>query len=348
MLKRLVNEAVFPLTIKNLGPLLIKSGYAEVSVSGCEMEPVQTYRNGQLEPYIPGSSLKGVLRNHFEKIAHTLSNKSGVVCDPFYKPNITGEKNSTIACERYEEISCGNKFNLLKREKSGKYKNSDPIKPSNESEYAYKNSCPACRLFGSTFFIGRFNIADGYLKAGSKAYVKKRDLVGIDRLTGGASHGAKFDLTAVCAGAEFETKIYLRNFECWQLGAVFILLEDMKDEHIRLGYGTTRGFGNITCKFDQASISKIGRVNEDQKVIAGLGKILGDGSYGTFEDDFLTLDMLPKTEVKGIRSVWEFDEDNYIDDLKNSAITEFVNRIEGWPAHKDMQWDPERWSVAHE
>ena len=36
MLKRLVNEAVFPLTIKNRGPLLIKSGYAEVS--GCDME----------------------------------------------------------------------------------------------------------------------------------------------------------------------------------------------------------------------------------------------------------------------------------------------------------------------
>ncbi|NLA06721.1 MAG: CRISPR-associated protein, partial [Firmicutes bacterium] len=71
MLKRLVNEASFPFTIKNLGPLLIKSGYAEVS--GYDMEPVQTYRNGKLEYYIPGSSLKGVLRSHFERIARTIN-----------------------------------------------------------------------------------------------------------------------------------------------------------------------------------------------------------------------------------------------------------------------------------
>lgn len=344
MLKRLVNEAVFPLTIKNRGPLLIKSGYAEVS--GCDMEPVQTYRNGKLECYIPGSSLKGVLRNHFEKIVRTLNDKAGVVCDPFQKPNFTGGKGVPISCERYEEVNCGNKFQLLKKEKSGNYKNRNPINPSNENEYVYENSCPACRLFGSTFFIGRFSIADGYLKPGSNAVPKKRDLVGIDRLTGGASGGAKFDLTAVCAGAEFETKIYLRNFECWQLGAVFILLEDMKDKYIRLGYGTTRGFGDITCNFDQVSITRIGRVNKDQKKIAGLGKILGDGSYGTFEDDFLTLNSLPEPEVKGIRTVWRFDKDNFIESLKSAAAAEFVKRTEGWPDHQEMQWDPERWECC--
>jgi CRISPR-associated RAMP protein (TIGR02581 family) len=346
MLKRLVNEAVFPLTIENLGPLLIKSGYAEVS--GCDMEPVQTYRNGQLECYIPGSSLKGVLRNHFEKIARTLNNKAGVVCDPFHKPNFSGGNGTPITCERYEEVSCGNKFQLLKKEKSANYKNLDPINPVDENKYVYENSCPACRLFGSTFFIGRFCITDGYLRHGSKVNLKKRDLVGIDRLTGGAYSGAKFDLKAVSAGAEFETKIYLRNFECWQLGAVFILLDDMKEKHIRLGYGTTRGFGEITCDFDQVSISRIGRFNKDQKEIAGLGKILEDGSYGTFIDDFLTLDSMPEPEVKGIRTVWGFDKNSYIEDLKSVAAAEFVKRIESWPDHKEMQWDHKRWSVADE
>ena len=103
-----------------------------------------------------------------------------------------------------------------------------------------------------------------------KADFKKRDLVGIDRLTGGAADRAKFDLTAVCAGAEFETKIYLRNFECWQLGAVFVLLDDMKDKYI--DSMAQRGIREITCNAGQVSITRIGRVNEDQKEIAGLGK----------------------------------------------------------------------------
>jgi len=345
MLKRLVNEAILPLTIKNCGPLLIKSGYAEIS--GCDMEPVQTYRDGKLECYIPGSSLKGVLRNHFEKIVRTLNPISGVVCDPFRKPSFKEGGDVPVTCEGYEEVSCGNKFQLYKKDehKKGpyKYKNCNPDLSNKD---VYKNSCPACRLFGSTFFIGRFSIADGYLKPGSDARIKKRDMVGIDRLTGGASSGAKFDLTAVCAGAEFESEIYLRNFECWQLGAVFILLDDLRDGLIRLGYGTSRGFGEVTCDFDRVSITRIGRVDAAQKEIAGLGKILGDGSYGTFQDDFLTLATLPEPEVEGIRTVWILDNKDLIKDLKSVAAAEFVKRIEDWPERQEMKWNPDRWECG--
>ena len=44
MLKRLVNECRFTLTIHTEGPVLVKSGYA--TVSGPDMTPVRTYRNG--------------------------------------------------------------------------------------------------------------------------------------------------------------------------------------------------------------------------------------------------------------------------------------------------------------
>ncbi|HHX50508.1 MAG TPA: hypothetical protein GX711_03605 [Clostridia bacterium] len=342
MLKRLVNEAILSLTIKNSGPLLIKSGYAEAG--GCDMEPVQTYRNGRLEYYIPGSSLKGVLRSHFEKIARTLNPEPGTVCDPFSKVRMTGGKNGApVVSKGYAEVSCGNKFQL---NKMGKYKEksvefmAEPIDPTNE--HVYKNSCPACRLFGSTFFAGRFNIGDGYLKPGSKPGVKRRDLVGIDRLTGGASSGAKFDLSAIGAGAEFETGIYLRNFECWQLGALFILLDDLKDGLIRLGSGVSRGFGEVTSSFDNITLTRVGRNDGNQTEIAGLGRILGDGSYGTFPDDFLLLDSLPESEVQGVRTAWRFNG-KYLSSLRTAAAAHFVNKIEKWPPQEEMKWDPGRW-----
>ena len=79
MLKKIVNEAFCTLRITTTGPLLVKSGHA--SVSGPDMTPVLTFRNGKQEVFIPGSSLKGVFRSHIEKVVCSL--KPRVVCYPF-------------------------------------------------------------------------------------------------------------------------------------------------------------------------------------------------------------------------------------------------------------------------
>ena len=63
------------------------------------------------------------------------------------------------------------------------------------NEQAYHDSCPVCRLFGSTSFIGRVAISDAYLACSQKT--EQRDGVGIDRFTGGAAGQAKFDLEVV-------------------------------------------------------------------------------------------------------------------------------------------------------
>ena len=81
MLKRLVNECRFTLAIHTMGPVLVKSGHA--AVSGPDITPVRTYRNGNTEVYLPGSSLKGVFRSHIEKVIRTL--KDDIVCNPFVK-----------------------------------------------------------------------------------------------------------------------------------------------------------------------------------------------------------------------------------------------------------------------
>ena len=60
MLKRLVNEAYFTLTITTVGPVLVKSGHA--TLYGPDMTPVLTFRDGDWQVYLPGSSLKPKFR----------------------------------------------------------------------------------------------------------------------------------------------------------------------------------------------------------------------------------------------------------------------------------------------
>ena len=55
------------------------------------------------------------------------------------------------------------------------------------NEEVYRDSCPVCRLFGSTSFIGRVTISDAYLAKDCQQKTEQRDGVGIDRFTGGCS-----------------------------------------------------------------------------------------------------------------------------------------------------------------
>ena len=239
MLRKLMNEAFLTLRITTTGPLLIKSGHA--SVSGPDMTPVLTWRNGNQEVFLPGSSLKGIFRSHLEKIACSL--KPRVVCYPFEGNE---EKQADLEQRRRDyRDSCGGMFNQIARREDNRRWLEE------RSDLVYAASCPACRLFGSTGFIGRVAISDAYLV--SNEIKEQRDGIGIDRLTGGASHGAKFELEVVSSGVAFETEIHLRNYEVWQLGMLFAVLQDMEDELIRIGSGRSRGLGKVKAEISGKS-----------------------------------------------------------------------------------------------
>ena len=130
MRKRLLCEANFDLEIEVRGPLLIKSGVA--TLEGASMSPVLSYKYGDPpRPYIPGTSLKGVLRSHVERIARSLQAEPIPVCLPYEKEG--------------PEQSCGLRFN-------------DKV-PKPE---VYRRSCLACKLFGSLQFRGRTLFNDAY------------------------------------------------------------------------------------------------------------------------------------------------------------------------------------------
>lgn len=325
MLKKMVNEAFCTLRITTTGPLLIKSGHA--SISGPDMTPVLTFRNGKQEAFIPGSSLKGVFRSHIEKIVCSL--KSHVVCYPFEG----SEERQADPEQRKSDYrnSCGGRFNqMAKNDRDRKFL-------ENHTDLVYADSCPTCRLFGSTGFIGRIAISDAYL---ASAEIKElRDGVGIDRLTGGASHGAKFELEVVSTGVVFEANIHLRNFEIWQLGMLFAVVQDMEDELIHLGSGRSRGLGKVTATIsDQATdhhpggfvISSMRDSEEPSDQVWGLGRWLNDGSYGTTPDDVLELRSSVEHSKHGIRRQRAFNGDD-LKALRSDAIEQFIQRMQAWP-----------------
>ena len=333
MLKKIVNEAFCTIRITTTGPLLVKSGHA--SISGPDMTPVLTNRGGKQEAFIPGSSLKGVFRSHIEKIVCSL--KPQVVCYPFEIDN--REKRESISDmaqlqNDYRE-SCGGMFTKFARQNEENRK-----KLEDQTDLVYAASCPTCRLFGSTAFIGRIAISDAYLV--SQEARELRDGVGIDRLTGGASHGAKFDLEVVSEGVAFETTIHLRNFEIWQLGMLFIVLQDMEDELIRLGSGRSRGLGQVKAEISLKDTparpggfvtSTIRKSERSDKELWGLGRWLNsnpqEDHYGTQYGDFLPLEGESARTDRGIRTMRAFADDD-LKKLRDAAIENFINRMQSW------------------
>ncbi len=309
MLKQLVNECLLKLEITTEGPLLVKSGHA--TPHGPDMTPVLTYRNGQEQVFLPGSSLKGVFRSHLEKVIRTLNKPA--VCVPYDK-----------------ETSCSSVLQAQKDQLTGD--------EELENWVAYHKSCAACRLFGSTFFTGRLAIDDAYLDLSEGALVEHftelRDCVAIDRFSGGAAtkHGAKFDLEVVRAGVTFSTDIYLRNFEIWQLGGLLLIVQDLEDALLRIGSGRSRGLGKVRGKAQQVTIQYLQPLIQEKPAedVWGLGTFLGDDRrYGTWPDDTITLPAAPTPEQRGIRSVQVF-QGEHLAALKQKAMTCFVSRIQAW------------------
>lgn len=360
MLKKIVNEASLTVRITTTGPLLIKSGYA--TVSGPNMTPVLTFRNEKQEVFIPGSSLKGVFRSHIERVIGTL--KAHITCYPF-----AVEENKEADREQrrrdYRE-SCGELFNKIAKkndddmsEKRSKYLDA-------HKDVIYAASCPTCRLFGSTSFIGRIAINDAYLASDTRLNKELRDGVGIDRLTGGASDRAKFNLEVVASGVAFETDIHLRNFELWQLGMLFIILQDMEDELIPLGSGRSRGLGKVKTEIvlqDRPArqggviintIREAEEGAEQPNELWGMGRWLDEGRdepmkddtllslsfpgnnhYGTWRDDLLTLPMDVKPIERGIRLQRVF-KDDALTALRLGTIDHFIRRMKAWPPETQL------------
>ena len=268
MLRKWLCQADIKIIIEPVDPVLIKSGYA--TIDGTDMVPVSTFRDGKSIHYFPGTSLKGVLRSHLERIARTLH--PGSVCILYYDD----PKKSDIIPVAAERNSYGCGF----RSRGGRGEDA--------SSAAYSDSCVACRLFGSLKFGGRFSIGDAYPLPDHKPTVESRNGVGIDRFTGGTVSGVLFDLQ-VLVGGKFETNLRLINFELWQLAALNLLLTDLADEMITIGSGRSRGLGRVRINVPSYCLTYVPGVNH----LAGLYQLATPQE----QQDYCLHDWIPANPI---------------------------------------------------
>lgn len=178
-------------------------------------------------PFIPGSSIKGVVRFQAERILRTWNRRPDLwACDPFGEPCVP------------EASRGGRKGKDGFWEESGK----DDAK---FAQMVFEASCTACRLFGSPWFAGRVAFKDAYLINADELPVvtQIRDGVGIDRDLGAARAHVKYDFETVVPGACFGLEILAENLDDWEIGFLLTILQWWEEGGIAIGGKTTRGPG---------------------------------------------------------------------------------------------------------
>lgn len=247
MHKRLLNEAILEFTIEPDGPILVKAGDTGADPTRPDMEFVRTWRGGERVVYLPGPSLKGVLRAHCERIARSLDEE--LACNPVD-----------------DKASCSNHFKKIKDDVDG--------------PRAHRESCFICQMFGNTALAGHLRTADAYplgldeferfypdkkqkrdMKQVSREERKKqiaprveeRNGVAIDRVFGSVAGKALFQLE-VCTAGQFKTRLQVQNFTLAQLGLLALALRDLKLGRVGVGFGKSRGLGRVTARFDKLTV----------------------------------------------------------------------------------------------
>lgn len=251
MHKRRLNELKLHITIAPAGPILIKSGResgADPALPSMNFVRTTHPHSGERVIYLPGASLKGVIRSHSERILRTvLGDDSAICCDPLDRNSHCGQRTKNIR----------------------------------ETDRLYRALCFACRLFGHMTQSSHFLAADAYPEPASSVVMDTRYNVAIDRLSGGALPGALFDMEVALQG-QFETTLTLFNFELWQVGLLALALRDLHEGRTRLGFAKSRGLGNVTVHYRQLEIAYPGQFFPERHDFAGA--LLGASAL--VDDDF--------------------------------------------------------------
>jgi hypothetical protein len=82
------------------------------------------------------------------------------------------------------------------------------------------------------------------------------DFLAIDRFTGGGAEGLKFDALALWRPA-FKARIFLENPDDWELGWLTLVLRDLAEGWLRVGFGAAKGFGKVTVTDGALQLAKL-------------------------------------------------------------------------------------------
>ncbi len=210
------------------GPFLTCDA-ANSALYGYDHAPLLAGFRDENRPLLPGSSLRGVLRSQGERILRTVAsqlaagqkepsrwmNERNPACDP------------VLRASGFPLQSCDAKLG--------------------QNPAGIEQLCLACQFFGSSRNGSRFIVEDAPYCASVPPIYKVFDFVAIDRFTGGAKDGAKFDALALWK-PEFRIRLHIEQPRRWEMGLIYFILRDMDQGFASIGFGAAKGFGQVSCR----------------------------------------------------------------------------------------------------
>ena len=205
-------------------------------------------------------------------------------------------------------------------------------------------------MFGNTALASRIRIEDAY--SSESVVIEERNGIAIDRVLGSTANSALFNYQ-VCTSGKFATHIHLKNFSLAQLGLIGLVLRDLNEGWFAIGFGKSRGLGNVSVEYHSAIVQYPGCILQDDKVcllgkkagikpwertyLLGAGEFLGKGNEYQFPypDKQLTLISGQTRPIRaevadlgfGVQMRWEEDQ------VKNL----FVKAVESWKKVVQLQ-----------
>ncbi|MEM7345128.1 MAG: CRISPR-associated RAMP protein Csx7 [Chloroflexota bacterium] len=222
-------------------------------------------RDAAGRPYIPGSSFKGALRGYIESVLRTLQSQEAIqdknlACFSVGKPSARPQNDRAVElCLTQNEVSqlkaispenWRNDIDLAQAVKD-RLPNQpsivDKVQQAGEAamldDQLRQLSCWTCRIFGSSWLASKVLIKDLHVQAWQDYQFEIRDGVGIDRDSGRAADGAKYQFETIPVGTQFSLEILAENLSEAELGVLWLGLRAFEQGDVLLGGAKSRGLG---------------------------------------------------------------------------------------------------------
>ncbi|MGM0369554.1 MAG: type III CRISPR-associated RAMP protein Csx7 [Bacillota bacterium] len=189
------------------------------------------------KPYVPGSTLKGLVRSNAERLVAALNDQQGF------------EATTCLLDKNYAQelgVDCATVDQDLMK-KLNKFRKKD------EQQYYNKladNLCSVCQVFGSKEMASKVKVTDAFLSSDDFT-TTIRDRIAVDRDTGTAKDGAKFDYEVVEKDAEFSFELIVENVTEAELGIVVLGLNDLIEGTAFIGGNNSQGLGKMKLELEE-------------------------------------------------------------------------------------------------
>jgi len=214
------NKYIIKGVIKTLSPIHIGTGQNDFSPISLDHAVIKDKDN---KPFIPGTSLKGVLRSYMERLLKT------------------GCFENYTSC-LITDTPCVDK-NDVKKIKSN-FKNIDDNTIKKISVEIYKNQCDVCKMFGGKAFASKIQINDCKL-LNDNYKIEQRDGVSISRDTLTGVKGRKYNFESVSSQTEFSFEMTIDNLEDKHKDLLKLIINVLKSGDLKVGGKTSAGLGAV-------------------------------------------------------------------------------------------------------